>query len=98
MSLLNEQISAQQALDWGLVSEIATPGNDFKILIEKWRKKISKLSPEITIAVRKLMYSGWNHDITDHLEKELTIIKKVGSQDLFSQKITKRLKEIESKS
>ncbi|MHA2364645.1 MAG: enoyl-CoA hydratase/isomerase family protein [Candidatus Hodarchaeales archaeon] len=96
LSLSGGTITAQQALTWGLVAEIASH-EKFENLLEKWSKKLSNLSPDLVRSVRELMHSGWFSSLETHLEKESEYIYNAGSKELYKQSVLNRINELNRK-
>ncbi|HEY91930.1 MAG TPA: enoyl-CoA hydratase [Dehalococcoidia bacterium] len=69
LALLNRVLSAQEALDWGIVTRVV-PDAD---LFDEAQKTVSQLAAGPTAAfasAKRLMYAGWTASLETQLEQE----------------------------
>ncbi len=69
LALLNRVLSAQEALDWGIVTRVV-PDAD---LLDEAQKTVSQLAAGPTAAfasAKRLMYTGWTASLETQLEQE----------------------------
>ena len=67
LALLGERISAQEALDIGIVNKVV-PAEEFDAAVEDWARKLASKSPLIMRMGKDAMYRQMDMDFADALE------------------------------
>lgn len=75
MILLGEKLSAEEAVEYGLINKVA-PENEFELAVDEWAKKLASKSPVLMRLGHDAMYRQQDmslDDALDYLRSQLTL-------------------------
>lgn len=84
LALTNRVLTAQEALDWGLVSSVA---NDPSAFAYEAADQISRTSRDAVLATRELMLATVTNSLSEQLDHELTAVTALAGGDEFSRRL-----------
>jgi len=78
LSLTNRVLSAQEALDWGLISRVA-PDDEFVAQVDALAHELAQGATRALGAAKRLLWTGWNESLETQMARESETIARIAS-------------------